>query len=59
MSCCTESENDDLRVSVKMAFLPVTEMKFFLREVNVERMVEDNDCLSLSCGMLVYKVLKS
>ena len=59
MSCCAESENEDLRVAVNMAFLPVTEMKFFLREVNAERIVEDKACFSLSCGMLVYSVLKS
>ena len=53
------SEKPDFFSSVRVALCPVTEMNFFSLELKVERIVNYNDCLSLSCGMLVYNVLKS
>ena len=59
ISCCTDNEKADFLSSHRVALPRETEMNFLFLEVKAERIVDESDCLSLLCGILVYNVLKS
>ena len=59
INCWSEKEFEDFLESVKEAFFRQTLINFLRRELKADRIVELSYLFNLSCGILVYRVLKS